>query len=151
MAEPNEWIPVRDFSLIFGLDRTTIRAKVAKGELEQYRASNRNIFIRDPHWLRAPARASDNFGKENVHCLRGIEVAAMMKVTPRAVRYWAQFAKVTEFRVGPGRGVRRYSIADVRNMIARRENKKGEKRKRGPAVRAAILAWALKQLALPAE
>ena len=151
MTEEVRWIPLKDFCLLYGIAHSTVRARAKTGELHLLRQGNRRVWVMDPGWSQAPPQAKDNIGKENVHMIRGVEVAKILGVSPRAVRYMSQEAKLSDFRTGTvPMSKRRYSIADVRQMLAMRETKKYQKRKRGSAVRAAVLAWALEQLKNPA-
>lgn len=89
---------------------------------------------------------------EDIYLLRGVEVAEILGITTRALRYLVTGGGTPghESRGGQigcvfvGRQ-RRYSLADVRRLIARRMEKKVHGH-RGPRVRTAIVAWALERL-----
>lgn len=89
---------------------------------------------------------------EDIFILRGSEVAEILGITTRALRYLVAGGGMPghESRGGQigcvfvGRQ-RRYSLADVRRLIAKRMQKKVSG-KRGPRVRTAIVEWALERL-----
>jgi hypothetical protein len=90
---------------------------------------------------------------EDLYILRGVEVAEILGITGRALRYLVAGGGMPGHE-SPGGQIgcvfvgrqRRYSVADVRRLIARRMEKKQIGRK-GPRVRTAIVQWALERLA----
>jgi len=121
-----------------------------RGELETLRVGKRKVFIKDPAWNQPPQSTKDNIGKENVHFLRGIEVAKILGVSPRAVRYMSQEARLSDHRTGTSAmSKRRYSIADLRQIIAMRERRRHQKRQRSSQIRAAVIKWAIETLENP--
>lgn len=81
---------------------------------------------------------------EDVHILRGAEVAEILGITTRNLRYLVTGGKISCVFVGLQR---RYCLADVRRLLARRMEAKGFSSHRGPRVRTAIVQWALERLA----
>jgi hypothetical protein len=89
---------------------------------------------------------------EDVYILRGIEVAEILGITTRALRYLVSGGGKSGHMVVGGQlpyvqigRQKRYCLADVRRLIAKRMERKAGMRK-GPRVRAAIVQWALERL-----
>jgi hypothetical protein len=154
-------LTLREFCTIYRTDKRTVKRRVRAGQLEgvwkptQVGNKMPRLFIVDPGWQRAilahNIKQGKDFAVDDVYILRGYHVAQILGVTPRAVRYMAQDGRLGWAKAGMrGNHHRRYSIADVRRLIAMRE--KGSYQKRRPTRKemdAAVLKWARGRLGIP--
>lgn len=101
------------------------------------------LLIRDPQWQLLDRPTSDD-PAEWICVLQPVEVAALLGISPRALRYWDAAGK-TNFKLIGGR--KRYSVSEVRRLLAIRLA--GKKRPTAKERRLLILRWAKGKLENP--
>jgi len=140
--------PIPELAKKYSVTPQTIHRLIAENSVRTIEV-NGELHVWDP-W--EDPKSGTNTA-EDLYILRGVEVAEILGITGRALRYLAAGGGMPghESRGGQigyvfvGRQ-RRYSLADVRRLIARRMEKKRTGLK-GPRVRTAIVQWALERLA----
>jgi hypothetical protein len=159
--QPKHLLTIREICALYGLEVWTVRQRVRSGQLQAVKkpganSKNSQWFIVDPGWNHVQLAESikhktNSFHVDDVHILMGCEVAMILGVTPRAVRYMAQDGRLGFARTGKyGRSHRRYCISDVRKMIAMKEKMTYQIKRPGrKKIRNAVLTWAQKRLEAP--
>lgn len=151
-------LTIREMTVLYGLDRTTIMRRIKSGELKAVRkpgskGRNAPLFVIDPGWQQVSLTDTAKHGKafevDDVHILTGIEVAQILGVIPRTVRKMSEEGRLGFVRTGKcGRSHRRYSIADVRKALVTKQKGSFQiKRPNRKATREAVLKWAKERLA----
>lgn len=146
MTKPNPrpvWLTYDQVKLLYGLNNRTLSRMLRRGDLLGFKTPQ-GWRIKDPG-LKI-RRSPERWSGDDVHILRGIEVAEILGVIPRAVRHMAEVGRL-DYGIRPGKGKirqkRAYSINDVRKMIKERMKMKG------PGTRGAMVKWARERLAPP--
>ena len=144
-------LTIKEFSLKYGLNSHTVRDKIRKGKLVAVKKPGAGrtavILIIDPGWDDVQVfEKTVNRLVDDHYILQGKVVAALLGVSPRMVRYMAQRGKMS-FRKATNKSKRRYSIAEVRRMMALRENPT-ERKPTKEHMDNAVLRWAMKRLGL---
>jgi hypothetical protein len=98
------------------------------------------IFIRDPEWSCIDVWAS-NDPAEWLCLFTQCEVAALLGVSSRAIRYWEASGR-TDFKVINGR--KRYSLGEIRRLLTMRMT--GQKFPSARMERLTLLNWAGEKL-----
>jgi hypothetical protein len=128
---------ITEFSERYSVSTQTILRLIEQKHVQTF-TQNGAVRIWDPFYDRATGTNS----AEDLYILRGCEVADILGVTTRNLRYLATGGQISHVVIG---GQRRYSLADVRRLIAHRMEKK-KTGKRGPRIRTALVKWALQRL-----
>jgi hypothetical protein len=115
------WIGTAEFCAIYGTSRQTVVRWAKQGRIQSIRVpphARGRIYIRDPEWLRIdPPNSGDP--SEWLCILRQCDVAHLLNVTPRALRYMEAAGKA-KFRLVGHRKL--YSLSEVRRLLAQRQN-----------------------------
>jgi len=117
------WIGTREFSIRYATSRPTIARWAKQGRIRTVRIppGTGRMLILDPEWLDPEWRPSTD--PESLYLLRSVDVARLLGITPRALRYWESAGK-TKFRLIGGR--RRYRLSEVRRLLAWRQTGREE-------------------------
>jgi hypothetical protein len=140
---------IPEFAKKYGFTVQTISRQIAENNLSTVTVDG-VLRVWDP-W--SDPKTGTNTA-EDIYMLRGVEVAEILGITTRALRYHVAGGGMPGKECVGGKIAcvwigkqRRYSLADVRRFIANRMEKKvGRSR-----VRAGIVEWALERLADPKQ
>lgn len=141
------------FSLKYKLCRSTIYNRIKEGRLQAVKQPGKNskdqrrpiLFVVDPGWEHYTIPNHNCTPADEIYVLNGKEVAELLGCSPRWVRYLATADKLGFSKTSTkDRGHRRFSIADVRKMMAIRAT--GKRRPSRGAVRSSVLQWARERL-----
>ena len=137
------WFSTAEFSAWYGTTTWTARRWVREGKVTAIRVppARGRIYILDPGWLQIDTPTSTD-PAEWFCCLRQCEVATLLGITARALRYMESAGKARYRLVG---GRKMYSVSEVRRLTA--ERKLGHRPRNRQEAREGMLRWARWQLA----
>jgi hypothetical protein len=140
MAE--RWVSTKEFGAKYGLHPGTLYMWIRQKRV-RFVKRDRRIFIHDPGYLDNITTAPNEIKEiDRIPMLRGTELAKLLGITPRAVRYLAEHNQLGFRKIGHRR---RYSVEDVRKIIAFRQN--GHRSTNAKQRREVILQWVKQRLA----
>lgn len=140
---PEKWISPPQYALRYGLHRRTVLKWIRQGRVRSVRRG-KDYLVLDPGILEvANPLARIITEKDVAPIFRGTEVAEMLGITPRALRLYSQGGRIGYTTKG---GKRRYSIRDVREIIALRTM--NATRASRSQVRKSIVEWGKERLGL---
>jgi hypothetical protein len=137
------WFSTAEFCARYGVLQGTARRWARQGKITSIRippAPRGKIYILDPVWLQIDTPSSAD-PAEWFCCLRQCEVAHLLGITPRALRYKEADGKAHYRRVGHRK---LYSVQEVRRLIAQRAVGNGRRSQRETCQ--GMLCWAASQL-----
>src|ERR1700690_2752709 len=130
---------VPDYAARYRVSQKTILERISQNVLQTI-TINGILYV----WDRWADPATGTNTAEDFYLLRGVEVAEILNITTRNLRYLVRDGKIACVWA---RHQRRYSLADIRRYIASREEAKHGNPVKRNAVRAGIVKWALERLA----
>jgi predicted site-specific integrase-resolvase len=139
------WIGTAEFCARYGVSRPTVSRWAARGWVRSARippSGRGRLVILDPGWLDPDWRPSTD--PESFYLLRSIDVARLLGITSRGLRYWESAGK-TKFRLIAGR--RRYALSEVRRLLALRQ--KGCEKVTRSERQQSLMRWATWKLKSP--
>lgn len=130
-----KWITAPQYALKYGLHRRTVLRWIKEKRVVAVMRAD-IYLVQDPGILEV-ANAKSRVHKEAdlAPCYRGAEVAKALGITPRALRLYSEGGKMGYTTIG---GKRRYTISDIRQIIARRQLKTTRKTNREETSRAMV-------------
>jgi DNA-binding transcriptional MerR regulator len=145
MKQPDEqrWLSVAELAAKYGVLPGTARRWVRKGRVTAIRVPpvpRGRIYIADPRWTQIDAPATGD-PSEWYCCLRQCEVAMLLGMTARGLRYLESAGRAHYLLIG---GRKLYSVQEVRRLIAQRAI--GNERRNHQETRRGMLRWAASQL-----
>jgi hypothetical protein len=138
------WFSVAEFCAKYGVLRGTARRWARQGKVSSIRVPavpRGRIYILDPQWTQIDAPTTGD-PSDWYCCLRQCEVATLLGVTARGLRYMESAGKARYRLVGHRK---LYSVSEVRRLITQRvlgHNPTNQRKKRH-----GMLRWATWQLA----
>jgi hypothetical protein len=138
------WLSVAEFAAWYGTTPWTARRWARQKRVTSIRVPagpKGRIFIADPGWLQIETPTSAD-PAEWFCCLRQCEVAILLGITSRGLRYLESAGKAHYRLVGHRK---LYSVSEVRRLITQRAL--GYKSTNRQEKRQGILRWASRQLA----
>ena len=143
---------VREISVLYGMTTGLIYSKLKSGALEGHK-EGKLWRVLDPEWEpQYHHKGHKGLLADGVRILRGIEVARILGINPRTLRGLASQHLIGYDVLNPSPySARRYSVDDVRALIAKRAEGKinSKARVRAKAKREAMIAWAKQRLEQP--
>lgn len=119
-----QWITPPQYAVKYGLNRRTVYSWAKDGKIQSVR-KGRDFFVLDPEVdLFANPHLREVHDEELFPILRGTEVASISGVSPRRLRAYCELGWITPTKINRSR---RYSIKNLREVIALRNNKKRKK------------------------
>lgn len=140
------WISTGEFCARYGVSPQTARRWCRQGRLKFVRVPPRphaRLLILDPEWIQLDA-VTPGDPSEWLTVLRQCDVARLLAVTPRALRYMEAAGRARYRLVGHRK---LYSLGEVRRLLAQRQNKRENVTRRER--REGLLGWATSRLNLP--
>lgn len=142
--EQPRWFSVAEFSARYGTTPWTARRWAKQGRVKAIRVPpgpRSRIFIADPGWTQIDQSTSKD-PAEWFCFLRQCEVAILLGITPRGLRY-LESAGRAHCRIVGHRKL--YSVSEVRRLIAQRALGRGSRKQE---TRQGMLRWAAWKLGL---
>jgi hypothetical protein len=140
---PQRWIGTSEFRARYGVSRPTIYRWIQQKRIVAVRVPpvpRGRVYILDPDWFTFDPDPSADL-VESLDTLRQCDVAALLGITTRALRYKEANGKA-RFRLVWGR--KRYALCEVRRLLAQRQHGRQEVTRNER--RLALLAWASRRL-----
>jgi|HubBroStandDraft_6_1064221.scaffolds.fasta_scaffold09763_2 hypothetical protein len=138
------WFRLAEFCAKYGVMPVTARRWARQGKVISIRVPavpRGRFYILDPKWLQIDTPTSAD-PAEWFCCLRQCEVATLLGITARGLRYVESAGKAHYLLIG---GRKLYSVQEVRRLMA--ERKLGHRPRNRQEAREGILRWARWQLA----
>jgi hypothetical protein len=138
------WFSTAEFSAWYGTTTWTARRWVKEGKVTAIRVPavpHGRIYILDPQWTQIDAPTTGD-PSDWYCCLRQCEVATLLGITARGLRYLESAGKAHYLLIG---GRKLYSVQEVRRLLV--ERKLGHRLRNRQEAREGMLRWARWQLA----
>lgn len=114
------WISGREFRVRYAVSAPTVRRWIKKRKLTAIRIPpgvRGRVYVLDPQWITLdPGSSTDPV--ERLCVLRQADVARLLGITPRALRY-RESSGAANYRLIGGRKL--YSVSEVRRLLAQRQ------------------------------
>jgi MerR HTH family regulatory protein len=119
------WITIRELALRYGYNIDVIRKWIKTGRIKAKLIGKRRYYVVDPQFFdNVPDLKPPDPTKDQFPFIREGELAEMLGVTARRIRYYFEFGQFGEImRRCSTRRKRLFSVNDVRYIIAYREEK----------------------------
>ncbi len=138
------WFSTAEFSAWYGVMPGTARRWARQGKVTSIRVPptpRGRIYILDPQWTQIDAPTTGD-PSDWYCCLRQCEVALLLGITARGLRYLETAGKA-HYRLIGGRKL--YSVQEIRRLMA--ERTRGHRPRNRQEAREGLLRWARRQLA----
>ena|GEM_PF-6786470 len=144
MTKTLKTFTVKQFAELWGLTERTVRQMVRQNHLVCFHVAG-ELYIQEPNWHQDGKTGTGTI--EDLYILRGNEVADILGVTPRYIRYLVERGKLSCVYI---KRHRRYNLTDVRRLIALKMQGTLERKKRS-YTRDGVVLWARKRLSAMEE
>lgn len=142
------WLRTFEFGIIYGVTPATARRWARQGRVQFAQVpphARGRIFILDPQWtVIDPPSSSDP--SEWLCVLRQCDVARLLGITPRGLRYIESSGKANYRLVGHRK---LYSLSEMRRLLAQRQN--GREKVTRSERQTSVFRWARSKLKLPPD
>jgi hypothetical protein len=141
--QDRRWFSTAEFCAKYGVLQGTARRWARQGKVSSIRVPpvpHGRIYILDPKWTQIDAPTSGD-PSDWYCCLRQCEVALLLGITTRGLRYLESAGK-THYRLIGGRKL--YSVQEIRRLMA--ERTRGHRPRNRQEAREGLLRWAQWQL-----
>lgn len=134
------WLSIAEFSAIYGTTPWTARRWAKQGKVKFIRVPPQGrgrLFILDPKWTRIDPAPTSADPSEWLCILRQCDVALLLGITPRALRYREVAGRAKYALVGHRK---LYSLGEMRRLLAQRQT--GREKVTRSERQMSLLRWA---------